>query len=161
MEELSDRQISQYLQRSYEAVDGLWFMKVEEKLGFDTALEIDGEVWKVLPKIQARMLKNMLRLENGIDGLAKSLAARFNIDGFSYRLEKQADRDLNISISVCPWHQLMKKSGRVTLSGRVGDMVCAADHTAWAKEFGEDIKFHLSKQICKGDPVCIMHFTCL
>ncbi|NLE90228.1 MAG: hypothetical protein GX602_04765, partial [Dehalococcoidales bacterium] len=58
MEELSDRQISQYLQRSYEAVDGLWFMKVEEKLGFDTALEIDGEVWKVLPKIQARMLKN-------------------------------------------------------------------------------------------------------
>jgi len=54
MLKLTDKQIVEYFKRSYTAVDGLWFMKVEEIYGFDTALDIDEEVWKVMPKIQAR-----------------------------------------------------------------------------------------------------------
>ncbi len=52
MKHLTDQQAAEYFHRSFTAVDGLWFMKVEEKHGFDAALEIDNEVWKVLPKIQ-------------------------------------------------------------------------------------------------------------
>ncbi|GAF84732.1 unnamed protein product, partial [marine sediment metagenome] len=59
MIELSNRQIAEFWHRSYASVDGLWFMRVEERYGFDAALDIDNEVWKVLPKIQARMLKSM------------------------------------------------------------------------------------------------------
>ena len=44
MKELTDKQIAAYFHRSYTAADGLWFMKVEEKCGFDTALEIDDQV---------------------------------------------------------------------------------------------------------------------
>jgi hypothetical protein len=55
MLKLTDRQIADYFHRSYTAVDGLWFMKVEAACGFDTALDIDTGVWKVMPKIQARM----------------------------------------------------------------------------------------------------------
>ena len=52
MVKLSSKQVADYFNRSYKAVDGLWFLKVEEKYGFDTALELDNEVWKILPKIQ-------------------------------------------------------------------------------------------------------------
>ena len=34
-----DKQTVEYLRRSYSAVDGLWFMKVEEKRGFEEALD--------------------------------------------------------------------------------------------------------------------------
>ena len=71
MTDLSLQQVADYFNRSYKAVDGLWFMKVEEKYGFDSALELDNEVWKVMPKIQARMIKSFLGLENGSDALLK------------------------------------------------------------------------------------------
>jgi len=49
---LTDKEIAEYLHRCYTAVDGLMFVKVEEKYGFDVAPNIDEEVWKVMPKIQ-------------------------------------------------------------------------------------------------------------
>ena len=58
MTKLSSQQVAEYFSRSYKTVDGLWFMKVEEKHGFDAALELDNEIWKVMPKIQARMIKS-------------------------------------------------------------------------------------------------------
>jgi len=73
MIELTDGQVARYFHRCYTAADGLWFMKVEEKYGFDAALDIDNEVWKVLPKIQPRMLKPMVKTE-GMDALLESVA---------------------------------------------------------------------------------------
>jgi len=37
MAELDSQQIIEYFHRCYKAVDGLWFMKVEEKIGFAAA----------------------------------------------------------------------------------------------------------------------------
>ena len=37
MTDLTEEQKAEYFRRSYTAVDGLWFMKVEERLGFDEA----------------------------------------------------------------------------------------------------------------------------
>ena len=54
MKHLTDQQATEYFHRSFTAVDGLWFMKVEEKHGFEAALEIDNEVWEVLPRIRAQ-----------------------------------------------------------------------------------------------------------
>ena len=76
MTDLTDEQKAEYFRRSYTAVDGLWFMKVEEKRGFEEALQLDEAVWKVLPKIQARTIKAMLNLCSGLDGLQEAIAAR-------------------------------------------------------------------------------------
>ncbi len=62
MFELNDKQIAEFFRRSYTAVDGLWFVKAEETCGFDAALDLDDEVWKIFPKVQARMLKDMTRM---------------------------------------------------------------------------------------------------
>ena len=57
MSHLTEEQKTEYFRRSYTAVDGLWFMKVEERMGFEQALQIDEAVWRILPKIQARALR--------------------------------------------------------------------------------------------------------
>jgi len=158
MKKISQKQLVEYLERSYGAVDGLWFMKAEEKFGFETALELDRQVWEVLPKIQARMLKRMLKLNDGIEGLLESLEVRLGIDGFEFEAEKLAKDAFQIKILHCPWHTLMVKSGRAHLSGRVGDVVCRADYSAWTRQFGEKLGFDLESQICKGAERCIMNF---
>ena len=59
MSKLRKEQVIEYFHRSFKTVDGLWFAKVGDSYGFEVALRTDEEVWKVLPKIQARMLKAM------------------------------------------------------------------------------------------------------
>lgn len=91
----------EYFHRSYKTADGLWFMKMEEKHGFDVALEIDKEVWKVMPKIQARMIKSMLGLEEGEAALLKSLETKLALEGFNFKVE-QRENGFQIQISHCP-----------------------------------------------------------
>lgn len=88
MTELDLKQTIECFHRCYQAVDGLWFMKVEEKIGFDSASGVDNEVWNIMPKIQARMIKSMLKLNNGADALFKSLTTRLRLEGFKFEAKK-------------------------------------------------------------------------
>lgn len=156
MKELTDKQMIAYFHRSYAAADGLWFMKVEEKFGFETALEIDDQVWKVLPKIQARMLKSMLLLDEGLNGLCECVDIRLTLEGFEFEAEKD-NRGLKVFIKHCPWRELMVKSGRGHLSERVSSLICKEENSVLASEFG-DINFELEEQICKGSERCVLRF---
>ncbi len=62
-------------------------MKVDEKLGFAEALQMDEAAWKVLPTIQACTLKGMMLLESGLHELEKALSARMALAGFDYKME--------------------------------------------------------------------------
>ncbi|HNU39958.1 MAG TPA: DUF6125 family protein, partial [Methanothrix sp.] len=89
MSDLTEEQKTEYFRRSYTAVDGLWFMKVEESLGFEQALQIDEAVWRILPKIQARALKAMMNLPAGLAGLEQVLSARLALEGFEFDIKRQ------------------------------------------------------------------------
>ncbi len=160
MIELTDKQIAEYFHRSYTAADGLWFIKVEEKYGFEQALEIDNEVWKVLPKIQARFLKSTGKMEKGIDALFRCLSTKLSIDGFNFRGEKIINGNgFKIIIGECPWHNLMVKSGRGELSGKVGTRICNTEYSVWVSEFDDNISYELQSQICRGSEFCILQFS--
>ena len=160
MMELNDKQIAEYCYRSYTAVDGLWFMKIEEKYGFDAALDTDNEVWKVVPKIQARILKSFKKMEGGIEALFECLTTKFTIEGYAFKTEKTKNGSgFRIIIERCPWHNLMVKSGRENLSGKVGTCICNTEYSVWASEFDEKISFELQCQICKGSEFCVLEFT--
>jgi len=158
MTDLSLHQVAEYFNRSYKAVDGLWFMKVEEKYGFESALELDNEVWKVIPKIQARMIKSFLRLENGAVAFLKSLVTKLELEGFKFTSEKK-DNGFRITITNCPWHNLMIKSGREHLANLVGKTVCTTEYQVWASEFGKNIEFKLISQKCNKSESCILDFV--
>lgn len=135
-------------------------MKVEEKYGCDAALEIDNEVWKVLPKIQARMLKAIGKMENGMEALFECLTTKLMLDGFTFKTEKAENGGgFRVIIDRCPWHDLMVKSGREHLSGKVGSRICNTEYLAWASEFNNGIRFELQSQICKGSESCRLQFS--
>lgn len=156
MRELTDRQIADYFHRSYTAVDGLWFVKLEEEYGFDKALEVDRRVWEVLPKIQARKLKSLLNEGEGMSALVECLTTKLNLEGFNFETEEH-NQGFKVTIHGCPWHELMVKSGREELSGRVGTVICNTEYPVWASEFG-DINFELGEQICEGSSCCKLYF---
>lgn len=153
---LTDKQVAEYFRRSYTAVDGLWFMKVEEKYGFDAALQLDEAVWRVLPKIQARAMKSMASLENGLDGLYEGITTRLVLEGFEFKAEKDSE-GFRVLIERCPWHDLMVKSGRENLSATVSNIICDIENSTWANEFGV-AKFDREARICNGSQRCILLF---
>ncbi|MGV8174622.1 MAG: DUF6125 family protein [Methanothrix sp.] len=160
MRKLTEVQKTEYFRRSYTAVDGLWFMKVEERMGFEQALEIDEAVWAVLPKIQARTLKAMMNLPSGLAGLEEALSERLALEGFDFEIERQ-DEGLMVAVKSCPWHQIMIRSGRGSLSERVSDVICRVENETWAREFsepGEEIGFERKARLCQRDGVCRLLF---
>jgi hypothetical protein len=164
MSRLTDEQKTEYFRRSYTAVDGLWFMKIEEKLGFEEALRLDEAVWKVLPKIQARTLKSMMHLQSGLPGLVQALSVRLAMEGFEFQMEPRED-SLAVIVNWCPWHDIMIKSGRGALSERVSNIICRVENSVWASEFSEPgegkdgrIEFQREKRICRGEGRCMLKF---
>ncbi len=155
-DQLTDRQREEYFHRSYAAVDGLWFMKAEERYGFEAALELDEAVWRVLPKIQARMVEAMMNLESGIEGLEEAIATRLALEGFLFETTKAEDGFM-VAISRCPWHDLMAKSGREHLSERVSDLICMVENSVWASEVG-GARFEREEMICQGSERCLLRF---
>jgi len=160
MIQLNDKQIAEYLHRCYTTADGLWFMKLEEKYGFDTALEIDNEVWKVMPKIQARMIKSMVNLGDGIEALLDCLTTSLMLEGYKFKTEKTENpRGFRVIIEQCPWFDLLVKSGRENIAEKLGTIICNTNCSAWASEFGNDIKFESQRRMCKDSEHCLLQFS--
>lgn len=157
MVDLDGQKVIEYFHRCFKAVDGLWFMKVEEKYGFDIALDVDNNVWEVMPKIQARMLTSMLNLKQGPDALLKGLETKLELDGFKFKTEKTKN-GFKITITECPWHNLMIKSEREKLSAAVGTTICNTEYQVWVSELAETMKFKLQSQLCKGKECCVLEF---
>lgn len=158
MARFNKKQIEQYLHRSYTAVDGLWFMKVEERFGFETALEIDQEVWKVMAKIQSRALKSILAGPAGdTPDLQTAFSAKLRLDGFRFRVHT-SNNGFSITIPTCPWLEYLAKSGRLAYAERIGSAICGSEYPAWTREFGDSHALKFNSRICKGDKVCRIDF---
>jgi hypothetical protein len=167
---LTHDQIRGYLVRSYTAVDGLWFMKVEEQFGFDKALEIDQLVWEVMPKIQARQLQSFLGVDSGLDALQACYSEKLSLDGFKFQilsvppsqsqveLGTERDTSLVIHITFCPWYEKLVRSNRAHLAASIGKRICATEYSTWAHEFGCRFEFGKEGKLCEGGRVCVLKF---
>ncbi len=159
MSRLTDRQIAEYFHRSYTAVDGLWFVKTEEANGFEAALDIDDAVWQVMPKIQARKLKELTGLGDGLEGLYECFTAKLGIEGFDFTTQREPDGSgFEVLLSRCPWYDLLLKSNRKHLAGIIGERICGSEYSAWAAEFGEGIVFEHGDRLCSGRSCCRLRF---
>jgi hypothetical protein len=181
---LNSRQIKEYLQTSYAKVDGLWFLKTEEQFGFEKALELDLEVWKVMPKIQARYLKTIpeiMEITNSLDMFLECLKIKMKLDNFKTRItisnrnngskinksKKPGDHIpvlrkntiITVTVDNCPWHNLMIKSRRENLSHKIGNTICSSEYSVFASEFDKNIKFELGDRICNKSACCKFVFT--
>ena len=157
MKKINKKSINtQYFKRSYFALDGLWFAMVEKNFSLGEALKIDEEVWKVLPKIQAREVKKLLNLKkNTFSNFLDVLKIKLEAEGYCYQ-ERIIDKDLSLLIKKCPWYEIIKKSQREYL---LPNNICRIDFQTWVEEFHLSLKVKISPCICKGDLNCEIYFT--
>ena len=151
--------INKYLKRSYFALDGLWFMMIEDQFSFDKALEIDENVWRVLPKIQAREMKKLLGLEGvGLADFMKAISVKLQAEEYDYEKKEPGTGCVQITIRECPWYNILKRAKREHLAPQIADVICLLEFRTWLDEFGAGLDFRMESQICRHDPVCILSF---
>jgi hypothetical protein len=156
----SNKVLKEYYRRSYFAVDGLWFMKSEEKHGFDEALRIDAEVWGVLAKLQARKARELLKINgNTIKDLITALKLKWTAEEYDYEVLDADDARGVVLLHGCPWLTIMKKAGREHLTSRIGECVCTREYRAWAKEFDPEIEIQIERMLCREDKPCRLSFN--
>ena len=151
--------ISEYLRRSYFALDGLWFMMIEEEFSFDKVLEIDEKVWRILPKIQARKAKELLGLKGiGLADFLRAIKVKLEAEEYGYAERKLATDCVQIAIHRCPWYTILERVNREHLAPRIADAICSLEFRVWLKEFGEHLGFKTGSRLCTGDPACLLDF---
>ena len=66
--------------KNWLALDGLWFQSIEREQGMDAAMRHDVNVWRAYTAIEARRIKQFLKLEArpGLEGLRAAMDLRFN-----------------------------------------------------------------------------------
>ncbi len=156
---IDEKDLKEYFKRCFFAVDGLWFVVMEKEYGFQEALESDSEVWEVMPKIQARKIRELLHLgDNTVEHLRGALAFKFAAEDYEYRIIGQTHAALEIEITGCPWLRIMRESGRQNIASEVGRVICPIEYAAWAKEF--EIGFEEGAKSLLGcdDGSCILRF---
>ncbi len=82
LESLSKDELIQLIgiySKNWLAMDGVWFQSVESRYGMDEAMLHDAEAWRRFTVIEAKRIKEFLRLPKnaGTEGLEKALKLRF------------------------------------------------------------------------------------
>lgn len=145
------------LQRSYHAVDGLWFMMLEKETDFETALRIDKAVWSVLPKVQVKKIKEL----TGISGspFAKDflpvLKIKFALDNYDYQVLECMPERIKIKVIGCPWVELLRRSERLHLADKIGKEICPLDLGGWAGAFHPSLKLTNLESNCSKLSSCV------
>lgn len=95
LEEMTKEQLIELLEiysKNWLAMDGVWFQSVEEKFGMDEAMIHDANAWRRFTVIEAKRIKDFLKLSDGcgLEGLSRALELRFygNINDYEIRLDK-------------------------------------------------------------------------
>jgi len=128
------------LRRSFFAVDGLWFVNLEKRSSFETALKLDQAVWKSMAKIQARKCLELTGSEKDLRGLGDCLDLKFRSEGWEYDMSHARDA-LEVQVKSCPWLRILERSGRGEMEPVIANAICKLEYTTWAEEFGGGIHF--------------------
>lgn len=153
-EKFTDRQIAEFLRRSYFVVDGLWFVKTEEKRGFEEAMEQDEAVWDVMSKVQARKARSLLGIDgDSIDDLVRAFQFKLTAEGYEFDVTRDGDQ-ITLSVGLCPWYEVLKSSGRTQIAEIISERICAREFSGWLREFAPDIEFNIANRLCVDSDNC-------
>jgi len=125
-------------------VDGLYFLGIEEKFGTEAATQIDANCWRVLGKLEARELKNLLGVEkNDIPALMHALK---NTSWSLYQEEKQ----IEVSASKGVYRVLKCRTQETRLSKSLGVFPCKNVRFSYLKSFAEEFNpnIKVNCQVC-------------
>ena len=140
--------------------DSLWYVFAENKLGSQTADQLNEDVWTVMGKIAARDIVSKFNVLNkGLDGFIEVQKYYYWAILTGYNIEKN-DNHLIITVPHCPPQEARLKKG-------MGEYNCKAMHQrefeAMAREIDERLKVecifapldpHPAETFCKWKITC-------
>jgi len=129
------------------AVDGLYYMFIEEEFGTEAATEIDRKVWEVMGKIEARKIKKLFNIEgNDISSAMKALS----YSGWAMDLE---DKEIIVEKDKAIVRNVRCRVQNTRLSKGLSEFGCKPVRfgflKSFAKEFNSDIK--VTCKVCPPD----------
>lgn len=134
--------------RNMWAVDGLYYLFIEEKYGTEVATEIDRRVWEVMGKIEARKIKKLFDIKkDDIPTLMKAL----RYSGWTMDLEDKeiiVEKNRAIIRNIrCRVQNTRKEKGLVEFG-------CKPVRMGFLKSFAKEINpdIELKCNICPPDP---------
>ena len=141
--------IADYLRKCFVSVDGLWFMKVEEDADFEKALALDIQVWKVLPKIEARTIQELLKLGSGMEALRQALEFKLSAEDSRFKLSPLSPDGLTLEVHDCSWVAHIRKANREKFLERISESICSLEYCTFAGDFGADITVAHDRDRCR------------
>jgi hypothetical protein len=140
------------------AVDGLWFMAAERKLGFEGALELDIEVWRqygvIMLKRACRLLGIALDPDRppALETINHLLEVLCAIDGTECASEVEDPGTALFTVRRCTWWENLKKAGREN------DVPCElidnSTFVAWLEAVDPTLEMQITRSLPRGDDCC-------
>ncbi|HEY3277375.1 MAG TPA: DUF6125 family protein [Syntrophorhabdaceae bacterium] len=99
---------------NWHTCDGLWFSGVEDRYGTASALEIDVHMWDVSSRVEARRIKEILRISDngGIDAVLRTINFMSWAGKCAYGIERNSSGSAFLTVTSCPPQEARLKSGK-------------------------------------------------
>ena len=115
------------------AVDGLYYLGIEEQWGTKAATEIDRKVWEVMGKIEARKIKTLFNIE-GTD--IPSLMKAISYSGWALDLE---DKEIIVEKDKGIIRNIKCRVQNTRLSKGLSEFGCKPVRFGFLKSFAKEI----------------------
>jgi hypothetical protein len=140
--------LAEVFSKSITTMDGLWFLAVEGKYGFDAALELDEKVWEKIGPIQARRMVNSFAIEedNPIRTLIQALQADSILRIYGPQATVLTDNKAIFRCTDCPPQKARVREGK-------GEFPCKRVGVAFFKSYAEaiDPRIKMTCLVCPPD----------
>lgn len=140
------------------AIDGLWFMAAEKRLGFEGALELDIDVWKQYGLIMLKRAAKLLNVEldpanppdlETVNSLLEVLCA---VDGTECSSDVTSVDTSVFTVRRCSWWDNLKKAGREEFVPC--DIIDNATFEAWLEAVDPSLEMANTRSLPEGDECC-------
>ncbi|MBI5167641.1 MAG: hypothetical protein HY998_07885 [candidate division NC10 bacterium] len=146
-------EIAELWEKTFTALDGLWFLGVEKELGFEAALRIDIEVWKGFGLALIRRMKKLGKPSRpSHEEALKMLKALFLLGHLPVEVEEESQSSYLFRVTTCPWWENLKRAGRERLVPC--HVVDQEIFKVWLPALDEGLTFQFLASRPQGDTLC-------
>jgi hypothetical protein len=161
--DLTEKQLEELRLGALTAIDGLWFLAAERKLGFEAALELDLEVWKDYGVVLLRRLARDLGLKldpadpPGLAAINDILATLCLIDGTRCSWEMTDESASIFRVHHCSWWENLRRAGREKTVPC--EMIDNTIFIHWLQAVDPSIRMEITNSLPRGDDHCAWTLT--
>ena len=120
LEDLTKEELIKRVRLSAEisiAVDGIWFMAVEEEIGYDRALEMDIDVWKRYVPVSVKRAKKYFDIAaSGLQGIKDMIKLDPLWLSIDLEFPEDTPKRLVFQVNRCPALEAQERMGREELT---------------------------------------------